>query len=141
MYAAAVRDQHDSLVALLLQKIDRGLDARKGFRQDLDVVIIFRLLVQHRHLQRQRVPAVLDQANPQRIGHVDPVRVKAPAVHDHNRPDRLVGLGQDGQKLVIAAFQKNRLTIDDAVDNLVGQALFTLDIRRETRTAEQQQTQ
>ena len=124
-------DDHDRAVVVLAQVRQRGFDARPGVVEDVHVIEVLGRLVEHRHLDRQGVPAVSDQANAQRLHHGRPVRVEAaPVQNQHIALGRVgIGFGVDRQEGIPLRFQLKGLAVEDGIDDLLGHALFARQIR------------
>ncbi len=52
MGAATMRQQHDFLITIVTQEFNTRLDARMGVVKYRNIVVIFGVLAEHRHLQR-----------------------------------------------------------------------------------------
>ena len=134
--------EHDGPYLPSTEILDTGPNPGKRGGEDGDVVVVPGGFLQHRHLQRERLPAVLGQLDAQRRSDLRPVGMKpAPVQHD-DRPARSVaiGFGVDAEERVTVGIEVHRLAVEDRIDDLRFEPALPLEVlggcrRREGRGA------
>ena len=139
MCTAAMSNKYHLAIDIIGSKLRSGVsdsrfDTRNRLREQWNIIIILGLLLEDRHLYRQGVPSRFCQPDTQRVDSILPVRMKTTAMQDNDgAPDRFIGcLGIDTEELMITActcrFEEYRITIEDGIDDLIGHALFSLQV-------------
>lgn len=139
--AQAMRHDDRVLETLLAEESQGGLHARRHLVQHREVILAARIGCQHRHLQRQRGPAVLREAGAQWVDHVRPVRVHTTAVNDDHRTLRRVARRrcierQESMPIGIEVFD---IAGHDRIGDLRRPPVFACQIGRRGRRAQHQE--
>ncbi|MCZ7599023.1 MAG: hypothetical protein M5U09_16785 [Gammaproteobacteria bacterium] len=105
-----------------------GLEARRRLGEHRLVFFAGDLVGEHRHLDRQRGVAALEQSHAQRVDHLAPVGMDPGSVGEDHVASRIVRLGQHAEEAVAIGVEPHHLALEQVGLDLLGPALLLADV-------------